>query len=165
MRKILFTLALLISFSSFGQTYDDVIKNNWSEKSVRAFYDNFNRPLKPIEGIYTFNRDTYYKVAIFYYEDSDEYRGFVLETTSTDKNWRKGDKKIELEESSLGGDFDVKWYHPAKRNKKGKIKKNGYYFMADAVADDEGQSIKFVGGNMNSYYKAAGSLIKRYPKR
>lgn len=162
--KKLFALALLISFNSYTQTWDDILENNWSERSVRAFYDSYERPLKTIEGIYTINSGTYYKVAIFYYKADDVYKGYVLETNSTNKNWRRGDKKIELEESALGGDFDVKWYHPAKRNKKGIIKKNGYFFRAGAIEELEGQSIEFTDGYMNSYLPASGTLIKKYPK-
>lgn len=163
--KNLVTLILLFSsLNCFSQTWDDIIENNWSERSVRAFYDNFNRPLKNIEGIFTINSGTYYKVAIFYYRKDDVYKGFVLETNSSNKNWRRGDKKIELEESALGGDFDVKWYHPARRNKKGEIKKSAYYFRAEAIEELEGQSITFTGGAMNTYLPAEGTLIKKYPK-
>ena len=168
MKNLLFTLALLLSFNSYSQTWDDILENNWSERSVRAFYDSYGvdgkRPLKTIEGIYTLTSATYYKVAIFYYKTDDVYRGYVLETSSRNKNWWRGDKKIELEESAIGGDFDVKWYHPAKRNKKGKIKKSAYFYRAGAIEELEGQSIVFTNGYMNGNLPARGTLIKKYPK-
>ena len=164
MKKLLFTLALLLSFNSYSQTWDDILENNWSERSVRAFYDSYERPLKNIEGIYTGDFNTYYKVAIFYYKTDDVYIGYVLETNSPNKNWRRGDTKIKLEESAIGGDFDVKWYHPAKRNKKGIIKKSGYFYRAGAIEILEGQSIEFTNGYMNSNLPASGTLIKTYPK-
>ena len=61
-------------------------------------------------------------------DNEDYYEGRILETSSKNKNWQIGDKKIVLEElgSPYKGNFDVKWYHPAKRNKKNEIIKGDY---------------------------------------
>ena len=179
MKNLLLTLALLISFSSFTQTYEDIVKNDWSETSVKAFYDSFKTPLGIIEGIYTFQnsprdlsglsphmmgkitnqekKDAYYKLAIFYFEEDDIYRGYIMDFTSKEKNWKKGDLKIELEGSALGGDYDVKWYRPAKGG-------NDIFYRAVAIEGDNGQQIEFIGGDMNSALEASGVLFKRYPK-
>jgi len=179
MKNLLLTLALLISFSSFTQTYEDIAKSDWSEISVKAFYDSFERPLKIIEGIYTFQnsprstsglapymvdkirnqekKDSYYKLAIIYFEEDDIYRGYIIDFTSKEKKWKKGDLKIELEVSALGGDYDVKWHRPAKKEKP-------VFYRAAAIEDADGQQIEFIGGDMNSALQATGFLFKRYPK-
>ena len=123
--KIILASIIILSYSfSYSQSLDDLGKDNWRESSVRNFYNQLDRPLKNIEGIFsgTF-QGTYYKIAIFYFDNEDYYEGRILETSSKNKNWQIGDKKIVLEElgSPYKGNFDVKWYHPAKRNKKNEI--------------------------------------------
>jgi len=181
MKKILFTLALIVSFNSFGQNkcnLNDIIESNWSKKSVRNFYDNFsencNRELKEIEGIYSgrliemneIYGESFYEVAIFYFPDEDYYKAYIMQTSNPfRKSTKIGDLKITFEESAMGGDYDVVWRHSPKRNKKGKIKKPGISYRADAISELEGQTITFTGGAFNGYTFASGSLIKKYPRQ
>ena len=166
--KIILASIIILSYSfSYSQSLDDLGKDNWRESSVRNFYNQLDRPLKNIEGIFsgTF-QGTYYKIAIFYFDNEDYYEGRILETSSKNKNWQIGDKKIVLEElgSPYKGNFDVKWYHPAKRNKKNEIIKSASFFRASAVFESADNSINFTAGNFNYYLKAKGVFLKRYPK-
>ena len=145
-----------------------------------SYFDNFNencpkRELKPIEGIYSGRfiemnpvyGESFYEVAIFYIPSQDQYNDYIMRTNNPFvKSTQIGDIKIVFEESALGGDFDVRWFHSPKRNKKGEIKKNKdyYWFNAEAISDPNGHTIKFIGGNFNVYSNASGGLIKKYPK-
>tara|TARA_B110000211_G_C13752399_1_gene409417 strand:+ start:39 stop:602 length:564 start_codon:yes stop_codon:yes gene_type:complete len=186
MKNLLFTLALLLSFSSFSQEtascedkeyvdrfHKEFTTNDWSKRSLRTFFDNFekicNRELREIEGIYSGSvsevnpvyGESFYEVVILYVPYYDQYMGYTLvsENGARRNDWKKGDFKIRLEESALGGDFDVEWWLPAKRNKKGKVKKESVYYRTEAVSKFEGQTIKFVGN-----YLSGSSLIKKYPR-
>ena len=164
-KKIAVLIIFLSSSFIYSQSLDDLGKDNWKESSVRNFYNQLDRPLKNIEGIFsgTF-QGTYYKIAIFYFDNEDYYEGRILETSSKNKNWQIGDKKIVLEELYTKGNFDVKWYHPAKRNKKNEITKSASFFRASAVFESADNSINFTAGNFNYYLKAKGVFLKRYPK-
>tara|TARA_B100001173_G_scaffold293854_1_gene287276 strand:- start:383 stop:889 length:507 start_codon:yes stop_codon:yes gene_type:complete len=162
---ITLSIIFLLSSFSYSQSFDNLEKDNWKESSLRNFYNQLDRPLKNIEGIFsgTF-QGTYYKIAIFYFDNEDYYEGRILETSSKNKNWQIGDKKIVLEELFQKGNFDVKWYHPAKRNRKNEIVKSASFFRASAVFESVENSISFNGGNFNYYLKAKGVFLKRYPK-
>ena len=159
------SVIFLLSSFSYSQSLDNLEKDNWKESSLRNFYNKLDRPLKNIEGIFsgTF-QGTYYKIAIFYFDNEDYYEGRILETSSKNKNWQIGDKKIVLEELFQKGNFDVKWYHPAKRNRKNEIVKSASFFRASAVFESVENSISFTAGNFNYYLKAKGVFLKRYPK-
>ena len=164
-KLIIVSIIFLSSSFAYSQSLDDLGKDNWKESSVRNFYNQLDRPLKNIEGIFsgTF-QGTYYKLAIFYFDNEDYYEGRILETSSKNKNWQIGDKKIVLEELYTKRNFDVKWYHPAKRNKKNEIIKSASFFRASAVFESADNSINFTAGNFNYYLKAKGVFLKRYPK-
>ena len=163
MKKILFTLALLVSFGSFGQSFQDLKDSSFKEGIVRKFLDNKDE-LKPLEGIWNFSSSnpaikSAYKILILFNENEFEYQGIIMDgrCDGCQKWWiSKAEIKFTLEES-VGGEYNYKWFSPSKRNKKGIRKKPNAYLSG--VAYEEGENLitlEFAG--TNNYFH------KKYPQ-
>jgi len=166
MKNILFTIALLVSFSSFGQaiSLEDVAKGSWKEGIVRKYLDQFD-DLKTIEGIYNFSSNSNttqssYKFLILFDENDFVYKGLLMEANCSNcQHWRRGERKFILEESTMEGEYTYKWYQPGKRNRKGKKKRPDTHTSGEAYEEFDGLQIKlgFSGSVVHT-------LLKKYPK-
>ena len=168
MKNLLFTLLLLISFSSLGQaiSLEDVAKGAWKEGIVRKYLDQFDE-LRTIEGIYNYSSNdpqiqSSYKFLILFDETDFVYRAHLMAANCVGcQHWRKGETKIIFEESVDEGFFNIKWYTPGKRNRKGKKKKPDTYINAEAYEEGEGAEIFIGGGQFGDYRR--DTLSKKYP--
>ena len=169
MKNLLFTLLLLISFSSLGQaiSLEDVAKGAWKEGIVRKYLDQFDE-LRTIEGIYNYSSNdpqiqSSYKFLILFDETDFVYRAHLMAANCVGcQHWRKGETKIIFEESVDEGFFNIKWYTPGKRNRKGKKKKPDTYINAEAYEEGEGAEIFIGGGQFGDNIRV--TLSKKYPK-
>ena len=168
MKNLLFTIALMISFSSFGQviSIDDVANASWKEGIVRKYLDQFD-DLKTIEGIYNYSSNnpqiqSSYKFLILFDETDFVYRAHLMAASCVGcQHWNLGETKIIFEESVDEGFFNIKWYTPGRRNRKGKKKKQDTYINAEAYEEDEGAQIFIGGGQFGD--NRIDTLSKKYP--
>ena len=166
MKNILFTLLLLISLDSFGQaiSLEDVEKGSWKEGIVRKYLDQFD-DLKDLEGIYNYSTNdpkvtSSYKFLILFDENDFVYKGLIMDARCVGcQHWRKGERKVILEESAMEGEFTYRWYQPGRRNRKGRKKKPDTYISGEAYEKYGGIEITLQFSSGYPVY-----LIKKYPK-
>jgi S1-C subfamily serine protease len=104
MKKFILFL-LLIAFcgkTSLGQKTTEVTNEN--ETSIKNYLDSSK--LEPIEGIYKAVGGTYYRIGIK--KINDKFLAIILDAEDK-KNWKVGDVKAYLENSSLDNIFSIKW--------------------------------------------------------
>ena len=166
MKNLLFTLALLVSFNSFGQTISlqDIKNGGMKEGIVRKYLDQFDN-LKNIEGIFNYSNNnpsikSSYKLLILFDENDYVYKGLIMEARCVGcQHWRLGETKLILEESALEGEFNFKWYQPGRRNKKGVRKSPNTYISGEAYEEYDGVQITFEFSDMSE-----ARLMRKYPK-
>ena len=167
MKNTLYTLVLLISFSSYGQTIslEDVAKGSWKEGVVRKYLDQFD-DLKTIEGIYNYSTNnpqvrSSYKFLILFDQTDFVYKAHIMDASCVGcQHWRRGETKIIFEESVDEGFFNIKWYQPGIRNRKGVKKKPDTFINGEAFEESEGAEIKIGGGQFG---ETIIILSKKYP--
>ena len=131
---------------------------------VRKYLDQFD-DLKDLEGIYNYSTNdpkvtSSYKFLILFDENDFVYKGFIMDARCVGcQHWRKGERKVILEESAMEGEFTYRWYQPGRRNRKGRKKKPDTYISGEAYEKYGGIEITLQFSNGYPVY-----LIKKYPK-